>query len=74
MELDLLIEHGDRGLGIEVKSRDQVASKDLRAMRVIAEALGDRWQGGIVAYGGQRIEQLDPDRALWAIPVHRLVG
>ncbi len=74
MELDLLVEHDERVLGIEVKSRDQVVSKDLRAMRAIAEALGDRWQGGIVAYRGRRIEELDPDWALWAIPVHRLVG
>ena len=74
MELDLMIEHDDRVLGIEVKSRDQVVSKDLRAMRAVAEVLGERWQGGIVAYGGRRIEELDPDLSLWAIPVHRLIG
>jgi len=74
MELDLMIEHDDRVLGIEVKSRDQVVSKDLRAMRAVADVLGERWQGGIVAYGGRRIEELDPGRSLWAIPVHRLIG
>ena len=74
MELDLMIEHDDRVLGIEVKSRDQVVSKDLRAMRAVADVLGERWQGGVVAYGGRRIEELDPERSLWAIPVHRLIG
>lgn len=74
MELDLMVEHDGLCLGIEAKSRDRVVSKDLRAMRAIADALGERWQGGIVAYRGRRLEELDPERSLWAVPIHRLLA
>ncbi len=71
LELDLLVQT-ERGLfGIEIKQRDTVAMVDTRAMREIAEHLGDKWLGGMVVYRGDKIEKIrEPD--IWAVPSYRL--
>jgi uncharacterized protein len=71
MELDVLIQTGSAFVGMEIKSRESVASKDIRAMKEVAPALGNRWLGGIVVYRGNEIRRIgDPD--IWAVPSRRL--
>lgn len=71
MELDLLIEASDGIIGVEIKSRQKVVNKDLRAMREIARYAGKRWKGGLVVYRGNEIKQID-DAGIWQIPSRRL--
>jgi predicted AAA+ superfamily ATPase len=70
-EVDLLLETQSGLIGIEIKSRDTVVSKDIRPMQALAEKLGKRWKGGLVVYTGNTIEQIGkPD--IWAVPSRRL--
>lgn len=71
-EVDLLLELPSGILGIEIKNRDTTARKDLRAQRAIAEALGDRWLGGLVVYRGRSLREIDQNFGIWEMPVHRL--
>ena len=71
MELDLLLETEKGLMGIEVKSREVVVSKDIKAMKKVALSLGDKWLGGIVTYRGDKIEQIDEPQ-IWAVPSRRL--
>jgi predicted AAA+ superfamily ATPase len=73
MELDALIETKHGLIGIEIKSRDTVNRKDMRILKKIAEAIPDKWQGGIIIYQGKKIEKIDRDGSnIWAIPSRRL--
>ncbi len=70
-EVDLLLETQGGLIGIEIKSRDTVAGKDMRPMQSLAEKLGKQWRGGLVVYTGRKIEQIGkPD--IWAVPSRRL--
>lgn len=71
MEIDLLIETPSGILGIEIKSRPSVARKDFTSMAAVAEALAEKWRGGLVIYTGNRVMRLS-DPAIWAIPSRRL--
>lgn len=71
LELDLLIQTRHGIFGVEIKKRQKVAPKDLRAMREIAKELGEEWLGGMVVYQGNRIEKISGPH-LWAVPSWRL--
>ncbi len=71
MELDLLLESGQKIWGIEIKRRNTVVEKDIKAMKEIAQKLGSLWRGGMVVYLGDEIRQIaNPD--IWAVPSRRL--
>ncbi len=71
MEVDLLIETSDGLIGVEIKSRETVSARDVRAMKDVADRIGKRWKGGLSVYTGKQIFQIDePD--IWAIPSRRL--
>ena len=70
-EVDLLLETSSGIMGIEIKSRAALAPKDIRALKMVAEKLGERWHGGMVVYTGNEIKQLaEPD--IFAVPSYRL--
>jgi uncharacterized protein len=70
-EIDLVLERDDGGiLAFEVKTGGQVAGRDMRHLRKLRDALGDRFLVGIALYTGTRAYNLD-DR-LHAIPIDRL--
>lgn len=73
LEIDLLVQTGARFVGIEIKSRAEVASADTRGLRAVAQALGERWRGGIVVHTGRALTQIDAELDLWAVPAHRLL-
>lgn len=73
LEIDLLVQTGARFVGLEIKSRAEVASADTRGLRAVAQALGERWRGGIVVHSGRALTLLDPELDLWAGPAHRLL-
>lgn len=70
MEVDLLLEKGRNILAFEIKARERIVASDARQLRTLAQALGERWLGGIVAYRGEKIEQIEP--GIWAVPSWRL--
>ncbi len=69
-EVDLLVTTSAGVIGIEVKNRTRVERVDCSGLRVLGEALGDEWIGGLVVHRGEDLLELEPD--LWAVPVHRL--
>lgn len=73
LEVDLLVQTGEKFVGIEIKSRAEVASADARGLRAVATALGPRWRGGIVVHRGRALTHLDAALDLWAVPAHRLL-
>lgn len=73
LEVDLLAESDGRVLGIEVKARAGAERTDCRGLRALANALGDRWRGGLVVHDGTAIEELDAEARLWGVPAHRLL-
>jgi uncharacterized protein len=71
MELDILLKTEYGLIGMEIKSRQTIAKKDISAMKEIAAGLGTEWIGGIVVYRGNEIKKIaEPD--IWAIPSRRL--
>lgn len=71
MEVDLLLETQDGILAMEIKSRETVTGKDIRALQAIAQSAPEHWRGGMVVYTGNKIERLaEPD--IWAVPSRRL--
>jgi len=73
LEVDILIETSDGCLGVEVKNRSEAHPTDIRSLSAVAEALGDRWLGGLVVHKGHGIELLDSRRHIFSVPLHRLV-
>lgn len=70
-EVDLLLETSSGIIGIEIKSRASLSSKDYRSLKMVAEKLGRQWCGGMVVYTGNEIKPL-ADLDIFAVPSHRL--
>jgi len=71
LEVDILLETQAGVVGMEIKSRSVIASKDITSLKDVARGLGSRWRGGLVIYTGDSIKPLaDPD--IWAVPSRRL--
>lgn len=70
-ELDLIIETPYGLIGIEIKSRNTVSTKETLNLRILAEKLQKQWLGGLLIYRGDEIKRLD-DFNIWAIPSYRL--
>lgn len=54
-EVDLIVERGDgRVLAFEVKAASRIEGTDLRHLRKLRDALGERFLGGVMLYAGPR--------------------
>jgi len=69
-EVDLLVTTSEGLVGVEIKNRTRVASRDTSALRALAAALGDEWAGGLVVHRGEDLADLGG--GIWAVPAHRL--
>jgi len=70
-EVDLVLERDDGGIiAFEVKAAGQVAGRDVRHLRKLRDALGERFLIGVALYTGTRAYNID-DR-LHAIPIDRI--
>ena len=67
-EVDFVLEkyNGDT-IGIEVKLSATVDAKDLRGLKVLKDAVGDKFKKGVVVYTGREVVPLGEN--LWAVPV-----
>jgi len=70
-EVDLLVKVEKGFIGIEIKSRSKAEAKDFTGLTTLADRLGKRWLGGVCLYRGGAIEERDPKRNLWAVPINR---
>jgi predicted AAA+ superfamily ATPase len=73
LEVDLMLQTSAGILGIEIKNRARVVRGDSSALRSVGSELGTEWLGGLVVYRGDRVERLDEELGIWAVPIHRLV-
>ncbi len=72
VEVDLVMEVGQKIWGIEVKAAASVQPADGKGLRRLAESSKNQFQGGIVFYGGAAIWPLDRDLNLYAVPISKL--
>jgi predicted AAA+ superfamily ATPase len=70
-EVDLIVERGDgRVLAFEVKASGRVEAADLRHLRKLRDALGERLLGGIMLYTGPRAYCFE--ERLHVLPIDRI--
>ncbi len=71
LEVDLILQTPHGIIGAEIKSRDNITSRDISGLKEISNSLKNEWLGGIVIYRGNKIEKIaEPN--IWAIPSWRL--
>jgi uncharacterized protein len=58
--------------GVEVKATATVKENDLKGIRRLAKAAGERWICGIILYDGDMTLPLG--RNIWAVPLSSLWG
>lgn len=74
-EVDIVVENGRDGsvVGIEVKAGSRIHSRDTRGLRILRDALGERFRAGVVLYTGPYcIRYRGKDHGIIALPVDRL--
>jgi predicted AAA+ superfamily ATPase len=70
-EVDLVLEGpGGAIVGVEVKSASSLGPHDFKAMRVLAEMVGDRFRRGVVLYTGSRAVHVGGE--VYALPMGSL--
>jgi len=67
-EVDFVLEkyNGDT-IGVEVKLSGSIDTKDIRGLKVLKEAVGDKFKKGILIYTDKEIAPLGEN--MWAVPV-----
>ena len=71
LELDLLLPTESGVIGMEIKSREAIAPRDLTPCKEVASGLGSEWRGGLIIYRGREIRKVgEPE--IWAVPSRRL--
>jgi len=67
-EVDLVLEgRGGRIIGIEIKSSSSISTDDLKGLKHLQEATGERFHRGVLLYGGT--ESVPLGRGLLALPI-----
>lgn len=69
-EVDIVVEHGGKVSGVEVKASATVRSSDFAGLRMLSEACGKRFACGVVVYDGE--STLSFGDGLLAVPIERL--
>ena len=72
VEVDLVIEQGDRLWGVEVKKAASIQPRDGRGLARLAEQAGRSWQGGMLLYTGTSTLPLAEVPGAFAVPVDQL--
>ena len=73
--MDIVLEEGRDGsvVGIEVKAGSRIHPKGRRGLRILPDALGDRFTVGAVLYTGPHcIHYRGADAGIIALPIDRL--
>ena len=72
LEVDLVLERQEGLIGIEIKARPRVETRDAAGLEKARQVLGDRYRGGLVVYRGDRVVQLT--ESVFAVPDWLLLG
>lgn len=72
LEVDLVLERQDGLLALEVKRRPRVDRRDASSIERARRILGDRYQAGMVIYGGDQVIRLSD--TVFAVPDWALLG
>ncbi|MCU0292886.1 MAG: ATP-binding protein [Thermoanaerobaculaceae bacterium] len=72
LEVDLLLEHEDRLIAVEIKARPRVDRHDAASIERARRHLGDRLVAGLVVYRGQELGPLAD--SVFAVPDWMLIG
>ncbi|MFH1914706.1 MAG: ATP-binding protein [Pseudomonadota bacterium] len=73
LEVDLVLEKPSGEVAcVEIKHSAQVAPKHFRGLKALKEEVGDKFQSGVVLYGGTEVVPFGKD--LFAVPVSALWG
>ena len=70
IEVDVVVEHGRRLSGIEVKAGSTVRAGDFKGLSMLRDAVGPRFSLGILLYDGTDTVPFGP--SLYAVPIARL--
>ena len=70
VEVDIVLESRNRVAGIEVKAGATVTAKDLRGLKKLREAAGEKFTAGVILYDGDATLPFGPK--LFAAPVSSL--
>lgn len=70
VEVDIIIEQGQRLVGIEIKAAATVTPADFKGLNKLKEAMGEQFAAGVVFYDGQNI--LPFGEKLFAVPISYL--
>jgi hypothetical protein len=70
VEVDILLESGNRMVGIEIKTSASLHKRDFSGLYKLRAACGDRFKAGIVLYDGE-ISTPHKD-GMFAVPIRRL--
>lgn len=71
VEVDLVLDRGAQGIaGIEVKAGSSIHSSDLRGLRQLKSAAGDKFKAGVVLYDGEMCGSLGD--GMFAVPIKML--
>jgi len=71
-EIDLVLESGQRVVGIEIKASATASARDARHLGFLRDRLGDRFVRGVVMYSGSAVVPLG--ERLQALPIGALWG
>ena len=66
-EVDFILEKGNKLIGIEVKLNSSPNTNDFNGLKLLKEAVKNRFKLGIVIYTGKELVPFGKD--LWAVPV-----
>lgn len=69
-EVDIILEAGQRVVGIEIKAASNLTSEHFKGLRHLKEELGERFHRGLILYTGSQTAAFD--EKLWACPVSAL--
>ena len=72
VEVDLVIEQGERLWGVEIKKAASVQARDGRGLARLAEQAGESWQGGVLLYTGTNTLPLADIPNAFAVPMDQL--
>lgn len=72
VEVDLIIEQGNKVWGVEVKKAASVQPKDGAGLSRLANLCGKDWQGGMLMYTGNSCLPIPQAPNTFAVPMHAL--
>jgi len=72
LEVDFVIEHGNRVVPLEVKASGRPRAADTAHMRAFLDDYGKRAPHGVLLHSGERAERLA--ERIWAIPLTAALG